>query len=63
MPDGTVLLADRWAPRGAAESLPTALLRSPYGRRGLIATGMARPLAERGFQVLMREHPWHVRFR
>jgi putative CocE/NonD family hydrolase len=54
MPDGVVLLADRYAPRDAGERLPVALLRSPYGRRGAIATGMARPLAERGFQVLMQ---------
>jgi putative CocE/NonD family hydrolase len=31
-----------------------ALLRSPYGRGAMIATGMARPLAERGFQVIMQ---------
>jgi putative CocE/NonD family hydrolase len=54
MPDGPVLLADRWAPRAAAESLPTALFRSPYGRRGLLGAAMARPLAERGFQVLIQ---------
>jgi putative CocE/NonD family hydrolase len=54
MPDGAVLLADRWAPRAGGEALPAALLRSPYGRRGLIAEGMARPLAERGFQVLIQ---------
>jgi hypothetical protein len=54
MPDGAVLLADLWAPRTSAASLPVALLRSPYGRRGLIGTGMARPLAERGFQVLIQ---------
>ena len=55
MPDGAVLLADRWAPRAeTGEALPTALLRTPYGRRGLLATGLARPLAERGFQVLVQ---------
>jgi uncharacterized protein len=54
MPDGVVLLADRYAPRTAPDGLPLALLRSPYGRRGPIAAGMARPLAERGFQVLMQ---------
>jgi hypothetical protein len=54
MPDGVELLADRWLPRGTGESLPVALLRSPYGRRGLFAGGVARPLAERGFQVLMQ---------
>ncbi|TCO48501.1 hypothetical protein EV646_104323 [Kribbella antiqua] len=54
MPDGVELLADRWAPRAGGESLPTALLRSPYGRAGMIATMMARPLAERGYQVLIQ---------
>jgi putative CocE/NonD family hydrolase len=55
MPDGAVLLADRWAPRAeTGEALPAALLRTPYGRRGLLATGVARPLAERGFQVLVQ---------
>jgi putative CocE/NonD family hydrolase len=49
-----VLLADRYAPRDGGQGLPVALLRSPYGRRGGIAAGMARPLAERGFQVLMQ---------
>jgi len=54
MPDGVVLLADRWAPRAGGAGLPVALLRSPYGRSGLRGAGMARPLAERGFQVLLQ---------
>ena len=54
MPDGVELLADRYAPRAGGESLPTALFRSPYGRRGLLGSAMARPLAERGFQVLIQ---------
>jgi putative CocE/NonD family hydrolase len=54
MPDGVELLADRWAPRSGGGSLPTALMRCPYGRRGLIGTLMARPLAERGYQVLVQ---------
>ncbi|MFE2945160.1 CocE/NonD family hydrolase [Streptomyces sp. NPDC059255] len=54
MRDGTVLLADRWAPQAGGEGLPTALLRGPYGRGGPIAMQLARPLAERGFQVLMQ---------
>jgi putative CocE/NonD family hydrolase len=54
MPDGTVLFADRWFPRAGNVGLPTALVRSPYGRRGMQALGMARPLAERGFQVLIQ---------
>jgi uncharacterized protein len=54
MRDGAVLLADRWAPKSGADGLPTALLRIPYGRAGLIAPQMVRPLAERGFQVLIQ---------
>lgn len=54
MPDGVELLADRWAPRIGGEALPTALIRSPYGRRGALGSVMARPLAERGFQVLLQ---------
>jgi uncharacterized protein len=54
MPDGVVLLADRWAPRAGGISLPTAVFRTPYGRRGFFGTALARPLAERGFQVLIQ---------
>jgi uncharacterized protein len=54
MPDGAVLLADRYSPVTGGDGLPVALLRSPYGRRGPVAAAMARPLAERGFQVLMQ---------
>ena len=54
MADGVELLADRWAPRVGGEGLPTALIRSPYGRRGVFGTVMARPLAERGYQVLLQ---------
>ena len=54
MPDGVELLADRWAPRSGGDGLPTALLRSPYGRRGVVGSLMARPLAERGYQVLIQ---------
>lgn len=53
MPDGVELLADLWAPRSGG-SWPTALIRSPYGRRGLIGALQARPLAERGCQVLIQ---------
>jgi putative CocE/NonD family hydrolase len=54
MPDGTILLADRWAPRVGGDKLPVALMRSPYGRGALITAGMVRPLAERGFQVILQ---------
>jgi uncharacterized protein len=33
MPDGVMLLADRYVPRGA-DKLPTILVRTCYGRRG-----------------------------
>ena len=54
MPDGVELLADRWAPRAGGAGLPTAVIRSPYGRHGLIGAAAARPLAERGYQVLIQ---------
>ena len=54
MPDGTVLLADRWAPRTGGDKLPVALMRTPYGRGALMAAGTVRPLAERGFQVILQ---------
>jgi len=54
MPDGVSLLADRWYPRDAGGPLPTVLIRSPYGRRGMEGAMNARPLAERGFQVLLQ---------
>jgi len=53
MPDGVELLADRWMPRSGGDGLPTALIRSPYGRGGL-GQILARPLAERGYQVLVQ---------
>ena len=46
MPDGVVLLADRYAPRDGGQGLPVELLRSPYSRRGAIAAGMALPTAQ-----------------
>ncbi|MFI6374368.1 CocE/NonD family hydrolase [Streptomyces sp. NPDC050546] len=54
MRDGAVLLADRWIPKSGGDGLPTALVRIPYGRAGLVGGQMARPLAERGFQVLVQ---------
>ena len=54
MRDGAVLLADRWAPRDGGDGLPVVLVRSPYGRRGFFSATLARPLAERGAQVLMQ---------
>lgn len=53
MPDGVVLLADRYVPRGS-ERPPTILVRSPYGRRGFFGLLYGRLFAERGFQVLVQ---------
>jgi putative CocE/NonD family hydrolase len=54
MADGVELLADRWAPATAGDGLPVTLIRTPYGRRGVFAASLARPLAERGFQVVVQ---------
>jgi putative CocE/NonD family hydrolase len=53
MPDGVVLLADRYAPRGS-ERLPTILVRCPYGRGSVFGLLYGRFFAERGFQVLLQ---------
>src|SRR5262249_25385205 len=53
MPDGVVLLADRYAPRGV-ERPPLLLVRSPYGRRLFFGFLYGRLLAERGLQVVVQ---------
>jgi putative CocE/NonD family hydrolase len=53
MPDGVVLLADHYVPRGSSK-LPTLLVRSPYGRGGFFGALAAQPYAERGYQVLIQ---------
>lgn len=52
MPDGVILLADRYYPHGG-ENRPLILIRSPYGRRGLERFN-CRLLAKCGFQVLIQ---------
>jgi putative CocE/NonD family hydrolase len=53
MQDGTVLRADHYyTPH--RRLAPTVLVRSPYGRAGVFALLLARPFAERGFQVLIQ---------
>lgn len=52
MPDGAILLADRWYAPATAGSDPIMLLRSPYGRRQLGVYG--RLFSERGFQVVIQ---------
>jgi uncharacterized protein len=53
MPDGAVLLADRYFPRGA-DRPPLVLVRSPYGRRRVWGILFGRLLAERGFQTVIQ---------
>jgi putative CocE/NonD family hydrolase len=53
MDDGAVLLADRYARSGAPPG-PTVLVRSPYGRRGVVGMLLGRLLAERGLQVVVQ---------
>jgi putative CocE/NonD family hydrolase len=55
MPDGAVLLADRWISSSQRDRpQPTVLVRSPYGRRQLFGLVFGRLLAERGLQVLIQ---------
>ncbi|MEO3871741.1 CocE/NonD family hydrolase [Nonomuraea sp. B12E4] len=54
MPDGVVLVADRYRPRGAGP-LPVVLVRTPYGKHRLLAKGLAQVLARRGMQVLVQD--------
>jgi putative CocE/NonD family hydrolase len=69
MPDGVELLADRYCPRGGAPG-PVVLVRTPYGRRGLLGLVLGDVLARQGFQVLLQSvrgtfgsggefHPFH----
>ncbi len=52
MPDGAVLLADRWFPTRPSGDLPTVLIRTPYGRR--VIGPLGRLYAERGYQVVVQ---------
>jgi hypothetical protein len=52
MPDGTVLLADRWYPTDASGGRPTVLIRTPYGRA--LMGPLGRLYAERGYQVVIQ---------
>ncbi|WP_181871471.1 CocE/NonD family hydrolase [Sphaerisporangium album] len=53
MPDGVMLLADRYIPIGVSAP-PTILVRSPYGRRGLFGLVYGRSFARQGFQVILQ---------
>jgi uncharacterized protein len=52
MPDGAVLLADRWYPADSSTDMPTVLIRTPYGR--WVMGPLGRLYAERGFQVVIQ---------
>ncbi|HEY5229862.1 MAG TPA: CocE/NonD family hydrolase [Galbitalea sp.] len=52
MPDGSVLLADRWAPRSLTTDTPTILVRTCYSRK-LFWGYVARAYAERGYQTVV----------
>jgi putative CocE/NonD family hydrolase len=52
MPDGEVLLADRWYAPSTVDAAPIVLLRSPYGRRQIGFVG--RLFAERGYQTVIQ---------
>ena len=50
--DGTVLRTDHWEPR--LRPAPTVLIRTPYGRAGVVGLVSGRLLAERGFHVVLQ---------
>jgi putative CocE/NonD family hydrolase len=50
--DGVVLRTDHWEPR--LRPAPTILIRTPYGRSGVIGLVSGRVLAERGFHVVLQ---------
>jgi uncharacterized protein len=53
MRDGAVLRADRYVPEGR-EDAPVVLMRTPYGRRFMWKRLYCRPLARRGYQVVIQ---------
>lgn len=53
MPDGVVLLADRFIP-ATGDDAPLVLVRSPYGRKNMFGTLFGTLFAERGLQVLVQ---------
>src|SRR5437763_7620793 len=52
MRDGVVLRTDHWEPR--LRPAPTILVRTPYGRSGVVGLVSGRLLAERGFHVVLQ---------
>ncbi|MBY8862321.1 CocE/NonD family hydrolase [Nocardia sp. CA2R105] len=53
MRDGVEILADHWQPKTGGAGLPTVLVRTTYGSHTLTTTPIIRPIAQRGFQVLV----------
>jgi uncharacterized protein len=53
MDDGVELRADVYTPQ-LTETLPTVLVRSPYGRAGVFGTLFGRLFAERGMRVVVQ---------
>jgi len=51
--DGVVLRTDVWSPHGVADP-DVVLVRSPYGRRGLVGWQFGRQLAGQGFRVVIQ---------
>jgi uncharacterized protein len=51
MPDGVTLLADWYRPPGS-HPMPVVLIRTPYGRRGLLSELFGPVFARRGLQVV-----------
>lgn len=54
MSDGVILLGDLHLPVGGDPAMPTALVRSPYGRTGLFALITAGALAARGIPAFIQ---------
>jgi len=50
--DGVVLRTDHWEPR--LRPAPTILIRTPYGRAGVMGLISGRLLAERGYHVVLQ---------
>ncbi|WP_249346992.1 CocE/NonD family hydrolase [Microbispora sp. H11081] len=53
MPDGVTLLADHYTPVGA-DRPPTILIRTPYGRAGVVGWMYGWSFARHGFQVVLQ---------
>ena len=59
MPDGVTLLADRYFPADSADSSgrsqpPVILVRSPYGRSGVVGLAYGHFFAQHGFQAVVQ---------